>query len=173
MSTSASGPISKNCALASRNSAVLAAPIQPVSLGQSNGFIDRILAFPHGALQVAAFDAVLHADIARVVFAINKRCAVALADVGQLAQRNLLSIRRADQQIADLVRAAAELRLHAHHQIEQLLALDDLGHRLSADRRRDHGFHIGNVDSVARNLVAVHIDQQARLAKLAHHGQVR
>ena len=71
------------------------------------------------------------------------------------------------------MRAAAELRLHAHHQVEQLLALDDLGHRLPADGGRDHGFHVGDVDSVARNLVAVHIDQQARLAQLAHDGQVR
>jgi hypothetical protein len=30
------------------------------------------------------------------------------------------------------VRAAAELRLHADDQVEQLLALDDLRHRLSA-----------------------------------------
>ncbi len=31
------------------------------------------------------------------------------------------------------LRAAAELRLHAHDEIEELLALNDLGGRLSAD----------------------------------------
>ena len=129
------------------------------------------LAVSHRPLQIAAFDAVLHSDVAGIVFAINKRRAVSLADSGQLAQRNLLSVGRADQQIPDLMGAAAKLRLHADHQIEQLFSLDDLGDRLPADRGRDHGFHVGDVDSVARNLVAIHIDQQAGLAKFAHHRQ--
>ena len=56
-------------------------------------------------------------------------------DVGQLAQRNLLAVGSAHQQVADFVRAAAELRLHADDQVKQLLALDDLRHRLAAHRR--------------------------------------
>ena len=65
--------------------------------------------------------------------------------------------------------AAAELRLHADHQVEQLFPLNDLRDRLPADCGRDHCFHIGNVDSIARDLVAIDIDQQAGLAKFAHH----
>ena len=68
--------------------------------------------------------------------------------------------------------AAAELGLHAHHQVEHFFALDDLGHGLSPDRGRNHGLDIGDVDSIARNLVAVDIDQQARLSKFTDHGQV-
>ena len=127
------------------------------------------LSFAHGALQIAPLDAVLHSDVARIIFAINKRRAVSLRDGGKLAERNLLSIRRADQQIADLVGAAAELRLHADDQIEQLFALNDLRGGLSADGGRDHGFHVGDVDSVAGDLVAIHIDQQAGLAKFADY----
>ena len=135
--------------------------------------LHRGLAVAHRPLQVAALDAVLDADVARVVFAIDKGRAVALADVGQLAQRNLLAVGRAHQQVADLVRAAAELRLHAHHQVEELFALDHLGGRLAAHGGLDHGFHVGDIDAVARDLVAVHVDQQAGLAKFPHHGQIR
>ena len=56
------------------------------------------------------------------------------------------------------MRAAAELGLHADYQIEQLLSLNDLRDRLSADCGRNHGFHIGDIDAVARNLVAIDID---------------
>ena len=66
---------------------------------------------------------------------------------------------------------AAKLGLHAYHQIEKLLPLDHLGDRLASHSRRDHGFHVGYVNSVARNLVAIHIEQQAGLAQFAHHGQ--
>src|ERR1700674_741706 len=52
--------------------AVLTTPAQPVVLGQGNSFVDGLLAFFHGALQIASFDAVLHSDVARVVFTINK-----------------------------------------------------------------------------------------------------
>ena len=54
-------------------------------------------------------------------------------DVGELAEGNLLAVGRADEQIADLMGAAAELRLHADDEIEQLLALNDLRDGLSAD----------------------------------------
>ncbi len=72
--------------------AILPAPVEPISGRQ--GFCnvrDRSLAGEHGALQVAPFDAVLHADIPRVVFAIDERSAAGLMNVGKLAQRNLLA----------------------------------------------------------------------------------
>ena len=75
------------------------------------------------------------------------------------AQRNLLAVGRSYQQVADFVGAAAELRLHAHHQVEKLLALDDLRDGLTAYRGFDHGFHVGDVDSVTGNLVAVDVDR--------------
>ncbi len=66
------------------------------------------------------------------------------------------------------MRAAAELGLHADHQIEQLFPLNDLSDRLPAHRGRDHGLYIGDVDSIACDLAAIDVDQQARLAKFAH-----
>ena len=67
------------------------------------------------------------------------------------------------------MRAAAELRLHPHDQVEQLFALNDLRYRLSANGRGDHGFYVGNIDSVARDLVPIDIHQQTRLAEFAHY----
>ena len=76
-------------------------------------------------------------------------------DIRQFAQRNLLAGGRADEQIADLLRVLAELRLHAHDEVEELFALDHLRGRLPADGRLDHGFHVRHIDAVARDLVAV------------------
>src|SRR5208283_1762939 len=130
------------------------------------------LAVPHRPLQIAAFDAVLHSDIAGIVFAIDKRRAVTLADRSQLAQGNLLSVRSAHQQVPYVVSAAAKLRLHAHDEIEKLFPLDDLGDRLPSDRGRNHALYIGNVDPVACDLVAVHIEHEAGLAEFADHRQI-
>jgi len=49
--------------------------------------------------------------------------------------------------------------------------LNDLRDRLTAHCGRDYGFHIGNIDSVPGDLVAIDIDQQARLPELAHDGE--
>jgi len=43
---------------------------------------------------------------------------------------------------------------------------------LSAYCSRNHGLDIGDVDSIAGNFVAVHIDQKAGLSKFADDGQV-
>jgi hypothetical protein len=48
-------------------------------------------------------------------------------------QRNLFAVGRSDEQIADLIRSAAELRLHANDQIKKFFALDHL--RGGLDRR--------------------------------------
>ena len=93
-------------------------------------------------------------------------------DVGQLGQRDLLAVGRSHQQIADFLGAAAELGLHADHQVEQLFSLDDLGDSLAADCGLDHRFHVGDIDSITRNLVAIDINQQAGLAEFAHYRQI-
>ena len=68
--------------------------------------------------------------------------------------------------------AAAELGLHANHQVEELFSLNHLGDGLSADCGFDHRLHVGDIDAVAGNLVAIDIDQQAGLAQLAHYRQI-
>src|SRR5208282_2358883 len=104
--------------------AVLAAPRQPVALRQRFLNVgDRALAVRDGSLKVASLDAVLHADVPGIVFAIDERRTTLLADVRELAQRNLLACRSADEQAADLLSVLAELRFHAHDQVEQLFAL--------------------------------------------------
>jgi len=36
-----------------------------------------------------------------------------------------------------------------------------------------HRFHVGHVDAVAGDLFAIHVNDQAGLAQLAHHRQFR
>src|SRR5579872_3167648 len=153
--------------------AVLAAPFQAVALRQGDGFADRGLTIAHRALKIATFDGILHADVAGIVFAVDERRAISLLDAGQLAERKLLAIGRAHQQVANFLGAAAELRLHAYYEVEELFALDHLGGGLSAHRRLHYRLNIGHVDSVTRDLVAVHINQQAGLSQFAHHRQFR
>ena len=64
------------------------------------------------------------------------------------------------------------MRLHADDQIEQLLSLDDLRRGLSPDGSGDHGFEVGDVDSVARDLGAVNVNEETGLSELAHHGEI-
>ena len=118
----------------------------------------------HGALEIATLDAVLHADVARVVLAVNEGCAAGLVDVGELAQRDLLSCGRADQQIANLAGVLTELRLHAHDKVEELLTLNHLRCGLTSDGSLYDRFDVSDVDTVACDFIAVDIDEQAGLA---------
>ena len=79
---------------------------------------------------------------------------------------------RRHEQIADLSRAGAVFGLHAHDQVKQPLALNDLRRRLAAHAGLDHALDVGHVDAVARDFFAVHIDLHAGLAQLAHHRQL-
>jgi len=137
--------------------AVFTAPGDAISRRKTAGDGgDRALSFMDSALQVAPFDAVLHADIARVVLAIDEGSAAGLVDIRQFAERDLLTGGRPDQQIPDFPGILAKLRLHAYHQVP--------------DGRLDDSLHIGDVDPVASDLVAVNIDEQTRLAEFAHDG---
>src|SRR5579862_259000 len=69
--------------------------------------------------------------------------------------------------------AAAELRLHPDDEVEELFALDDLGDRLPAYGRRDYGLYVGYVDSVARDLVPIDIDEQTWLAQFPNDREFR
>ena len=79
----------------------------------------------------------------------------------------------AHQQIGYLWPALAEFRLHADHQVKQLFALDYLRGCLAAHPRLDYGLHVGYVDSVAGDLFAIHIHQEAGLPQFADHRQLR
>ena len=64
--------------------------------------------------------------------------------------------------IASLVFAV--LRQIAQHQVVALLALQHLGQRVAAHRGLDRVLHVGDVDLIARGLVAVHREVQVGLA---------
>jgi hypothetical protein len=160
-----------NCSRRGNVFAVFAAPVQPVALRQFDGRLDRLLRLVHRAGQVAALDAELDSDVTRIIFAIDERRAVALTNRGQLGNRNLLPGRSGHQQIADGVLARTVLGFHAHHQVEQLLALNHLRGGLPAHRSLDHALDIGDIDAVTRDLVAIHVDLHAGLPQFAHHGE--
>src|SRR5581483_216179 len=134
-------------------------PGNPISFRQLNSFAYSGLGIAHWALEITSLDAVLHSDVARVIFPVYERCAVPLFDFGEFLERNLLAIRGSHQQVADLIRTTAELRLHTHHKIKQLFALDDLCRSLTTHRGLYHCLDIRHVNSVPRDLFPVHIDE--------------
>src|SRR5581483_1230864 len=138
---------------------IFATPGQPIPTWDCDILSYRRLAFFYPTRQFTALDAVLNSEVARVVLAINERRTISLFDLCQLADRNLQTVGRTDQQITDLLRAAAELRLHAHHQVKKFLALDHLRGCLAAHRRLNHRLHVRHIDSVARDLFAIDVYQ--------------
>src|SRR6202008_418441 len=113
----------------------------------------------HSPFEVASIDRKLDPDVPGIILPVDKRSSGALADRGQFRKRNLLACWRRHKQIADFPGVRAKLWLHTKDEIEQLLTLDDLRSRLASDPGLHHGFDIGDVDSVTRNLLAVGIDQ--------------
>src|SRR6185312_8477975 len=98
---------------------VLAAPGNAIARRQAAGDVgDGALSVFHCGLQIASFDAVLHADVARAVLAVDEGCAAGFMDIRQLAERDLLTGRRSYQKIADLPGVLAESRLHTDDEVE-------------------------------------------------------
>src|SRR5690242_14970770 len=106
--------------------AVLAAPIEVVTLWKCDRLFDRVLPGINDALEVAAFHRKLNSNVARIVFTIDEGSSRSLLDAGELRKRNLLAGWRRHQEIANVARARAILRLHAYDQVKKLFALDDL-----------------------------------------------
>ena len=149
---------------------VFAAPIELVADGQFDRCIDFAARFADRARQIAAFDAELDADVARIGFAVDERRAIFHADVAELAERQILPVGGGDQQILDGVLIAAEGLLHAHHKIELALALNDFADGPAAHGGLHHGVDVADVQAVARQFGTVRGDGQAGLSQLAHHG---
>ena len=134
---------------------VLAAPVQAVALRQGDLAADLPDGFVHRAGKVASLHRELHADVARIVLAVDERGAVGHVDVGELLERDLLPAGRRHQDVADLLRVVAVLLLEAHDEIELLLALHHLGGDVPADGGLDQGVDVGDVETVAGDLGAV------------------
>ena len=66
----------------------------------------------------------------------------------------------------------AVLRLVADDDVEALLAVDDLRGHLAADRGLDHVLHVGDIEAVAGDLVAVDLDIDVGLAQLLEYAEV-
>ena len=63
-----------------------------------------------------------------------------------------------DEDVADLLRRLAILRLEPNDEIERALTLHDLRGRGAAHGRFDQAVHVGDVDAIARDLVAIDVD---------------
>ena len=94
ISNIASGPMTYELLLGFEKFAVFSAPLQPIS-GRQRLLIPCHGALPvvHGAFQVAALDAELNADVARIVFAIDKRCAARFLNSRQARKAEFAALR--------------------------------------------------------------------------------
>src|SRR5262249_5128818 len=149
-----------------------AGPTDAVAFGQLDlaiDFPDRLL---DGAAQVAATHAVLDRHIARVLLAIDLACAVAHADVSELGQGHALSGGCQQPYVRDGLLGIPVRGGVARHQVIALLALQYLGHRVSAHRCLHCILHVADVDSVPRRLIAVDYEVQVRLPDHAEKAQV-
>jgi hypothetical protein len=72
--------------------------------------------------------------------------------------------RSGHQDVANRDGIVAILALEPDDEVELFLLLDDLRRRVAADRGLDQSIDVVDVDSVARGLVAIDLDGQARLA---------
>ena len=133
------------------------------------------------AREVAPADAELHRRVPDAVLAVDDRRALDDLDVGDLPERDVRAVGRRHGDLADGLEAHPVLRLPAHGQVEELLALVHLGDRLPADGRLDDRVDVARVEAVARARLALRDDLDARLperlelpevlhaADLAHH----
>ena len=68
--------------------------------------------------------------------------------------------------------ARSILGLHPHDEIKELLALDHLRGRLASHCSLDHALDIGDIDAVACNLFAVHVNLNAGLPEFPDHREL-
>src|SRR5580693_5457556 len=137
--------------------AVLAAPIERVTVGEFDGFGNRGLSVVDDAFEISPFNRKLNADITRIVFAVDEGSAGTFLDGGELGKGNLLAGGSGHEQIADVTGAGAKLRLHADDEVEKFFALDDLRGGLAANSSLNDSFHVGDVDAISRDFPAVSV----------------
>src|SRR5262249_57965712 len=133
--------------------------------------VDRAHRLGNGAAEVVAADAVLDGDVARVGFAIDHRGAVLDLGGTQLTERDALAGRRQHPDVLDLFDRLTVLRRIADHQVVTLFAVEDLAHRLAADRRLDRVLDVGDVDAESIGLRAIDAEIEVRLAAYAEHDE--
>ena len=95
------------------------------------------------------FDRELHADVARIVLAVDERGAVGHLDVGEFLERDLLPAGCRDQDVADLLGRVPVVAVEADHEIELLFLLHHLGGHVAADGGGDQGVDVVDVQAIA------------------------
>ena len=167
-----SGTMISRRALGALLALVFAFPVDVVAARQLAPARPPSACFFDRAAQVAAAHAVLDGDVALVAFAVDFRSAVALVDLAELRQRNAFAGGRQQANVFDGFLGVAVLRQIAHHQVVARLALQHLREGVAAHRGLNGVLHVGDVDLVARRLLAVHGDVQIRLAEHAEDAQI-
>ena len=74
--------------------------------------------------------------------------------------------------ILDRFLGVAVLRQIAHHQVVARLALQHLRESVASDRGLNGVLNIGDVDLIARGLLAIHREVHVRLTQNAKHSQI-
>src|SRR5262249_33756523 len=122
--------------------------------------------------EVAPLHRVLHADITRAGLAVDEGRALPDIQARERGQRQALAARRRDQQPADRVGVIAVALVHAHHEVEIALSLDDLRRRHAAHRRLEEAINGRDVEPIERELLAVDLHVEAGLTELAYDRDV-
>src|SRR5262249_51339267 len=131
----------------------------------SNGVLDR-------APQIAAADAVLDRNVARVPLAIDLVGAVGNGDSAQLRQRHALAGRCGEPDAFNRIGRVAILGQVAHHQVVASFAVEHLAEHRAADGGLHGVLDVADVDLVARGLPTVDHQVEIRLADDAQQAEV-
>ena len=114
----------------------------------------------------------MHPDIARIVLAIDEGRAVLDLDICEFLERDLLSARRGDRNVRDLLRRVPVLFLEAHDEIELLFLLHHFCRNISPDGGLDQGVDVVDIETVAGNLGAIDLDVEAGLSEFLHQRHI-
>src|SRR5258708_38121278 len=110
---------------------------------------DLLLSFGDRPCEVSPTNRELDRGVATSVLAVDRRGSFRFGDRSELSERDVVSVRGRDGDLPDLFDAAAIGLLPANGERKELLTLEDVGDRLSADCRLHHGIDVAGVETVA------------------------
>ena len=138
----------------------LAAPGDEIAGRQFHRRVDFLLRLGDEAADVAVGHVALDDDAPLCHFAADLRRAFGDVDLGELAERNERAARRRNENFLDRLDIVARCFGKTHGEAENFQAFINLARFLAADGGLDHVLNVGDVDAVARDLVAVDFDLQ-------------
>src|SRR6266516_3438705 len=126
---------------------------------------NRRLRVMNEAADVSPGDIALHHDAAQSVLAAYDRIATRKAKRCQLSERHPSANRRGDQNVAELFNLVAVVFLQAYEYRKVALAFEHVRRLVSADGNLGDFEHVGDVESVTSQLIAIQRDLHVLLTR--------